>query len=460
MSSTPRGAAARDFGGVARRLVPEFVRRRVRGRPMLARLLGNSAWQIGDKVSRMGVGVVVSAYVARYLGPDGYGLINFAVALAALFSAIAIFGLPAVVVRDLIERPAERSRILASALSLRIFGGVTAISLEMVATLLLRGADGQAVLVVFLVACSALPQAWDIIDYDYQSRINARPVVMARNTSFFVLSGLKAAMVMAHAPVAWFAAALSAEQALAALLMARHWRADGLRVSIRGASGSEILRLASAAWPLIVTGLSVSLYMRVDQVMLAKMMGDAGVGLFSAAVRISEALYFLPVAVATTVAPALTALRRSSVAQYERRMVGVMRALVWPALGVAVVFTLCSHSIIQALYGARYSAAAAVLSIHTWAGALVSLGVCGGLWLTNEGYLKYSMYQTIIGAAVNIALNLAMIPRFGIVGAAVATCAGQLTSVMLIVAVIPQTRRLFRLQVLSLVPVWRAARPG
>lgn len=460
MSSLPRGAAARDLGGIARRLVPEFVRRRVRGRPMLARLLGNSAWQIADKVSRMGAGVIVTAYVARYLGPDSYGLISFAVALTALFSAIAIFGLQAVVVRDLVERPSERAAILASALSLRLLGGVAAIALGVGTTFLLRGGDRQAVLVVFLVACSALPQAWDIIDYDYQSRINARPVVVARNTSFFVLSALRVGMVVLQAPVACFAAALSCEQAMAALLMAWRWRADGLSVSICAASAREMLRLASAAWPLIITGLSISLYMRVDQVMLARMMGDAGVGLFSAAVRVSEALYFLPVAVATTVAPALTALRRRSITEYERRLVGVMRLLVWPALGVAVGFALCSHLVILALYGPRYSAAAEVLSIHTWAGALVSLGVCGSLWLTNEGYMKYTMYQTLAGAGVNVVLNLVMIPRFGIIGAALASCAAQLTSVMLVVAIIPKTRRLFRLQLESLVPLWRAARAG
>lgn len=458
MSSAPRGAVARDLGGVARRLVPEFLRRRVRARPMLARLLGNSAWQIGDKVSRMGINVIVTAYVARYLGPGGYGLINFAAALVALFSSFALFGLPAVVVRDLVQRPQQRPRILASALSLRLMGGMLAISLCVAATALLRSGDPQSLLVVFIVACSALPQAWDVIDYDYQSRIDARPIVIARNVSFLAFSALRVAMILLRAPVAAFAATLSGELVLAAVLMAWRWWADGLSVGIRCASRGEILRLASDSWPLIVTGLSVSLYMRVDQVMLGKMMGNTGVGLFSAAVRVSEALYFLPVAVSTTVAPALTALRSRSLAEYERRFIAVNRILAWPALAVAVVFALYSHPIILALYGPRYAAAAEVLSIHTWAGVLVSLGVCGGLWLTNEGYMRYSMYQTLAGAAVNIALNLLMIPRFGIIGAAVASCAAQLTAVVLIIAILPKTRPLFRLQLAALVPLWRAAR--
>lgn len=461
---TPRGPRSgrapgqwTRLSGFARGLMPELLLRRVRGRPMLVRLLGNSAWQVGDKVTRMGAGVLVSVYIARYLGPDGYGLISFATALVALFSAIAIFGLQAVVVRDLVVRPEQRARILASALLLRLVGGAIAILLGVGTTFLLRAGNPQSVLVVFLVACSALPQAWDVIDYDYQSRINARPVVMARNTSFFVLAALKVIMVLLQAPVACFAAALSAEQALSALLMARRWRADGLSISVRSACWREIRQLASDSWPLIITGLSISLYMRVDQVMLGQMMGNTGVGLFSAAVRVSEALYFLPLAVATTVSPALTAVRRRSIAEYEQRLVSIMRLLVWLAIGVAATFTFYSHVIILALYGPRYAAAAEVLSIHTWAGVLVSLGVCGGIWITNEGVLKYSMYQTVAGAAVNIILNLVLIPRFGIIGAAVASCAGQFASVMLIIAVLPRTRRLSGLQLASLIPIFPLA---
>src|SRR5215469_1406476 len=112
-----------------------------RGRPMLARVLRNGAWQIGDKVSRMGAGVFVSVYVARYLGPTGYGLLSFAVALAALFSSVASCGLPQVVVRDLVTHPGERAVILGSARALRLAGGALSMALVVATVALLRPAD-------------------------------------------------------------------------------------------------------------------------------------------------------------------------------------------------------------------------------------------------------------------------------------------------------------------------------
>lgn len=437
--------------------LPELIRRVLAGRPLLQRVLGNSLWQVGDKISRMGVGVLVGVCIGRHLGPADFGLLNFAVALVALFSALAQFGLPSIVVRDVVSRPQERATILGSALLLRLIGGAIALMLVAVAAALLRPGEYRSTAVILIVASAVLPQAWDVVDYDYQARLHARPVVVARNTGFAVLAAVRIAFVLLGAPVIWFAWAVCGEAVLNALLFMRQSRVDGVGISLRAASVRESRRLAATGWPLVIAGLSVSVYMRIDQVMLGQMIGDLGVGMFSAAVRVSEGLYFLPVAIATSVAPALTALYHRSTQEYEQRFLQVTRVLVWAALAVALVFAVFSKPIILALYGPKYGAAAAVLAIHAWAGVLVSLGVCGTLWLTNAGYFTYSMYQTLVGAAVNVALNLMLIPRLGLVGAALASVSGQFASVMLTIAALPKTRHLFRLQLAAMLPVFSRA---
>jgi PST family polysaccharide transporter len=428
------------------------MRRVLHGRPGLQRLIGNSAWLVGDKVVRMGGGVLVSVYIARYLGPDDFGLFSFSLALTALFTSFAAFGLPSVVVRDLVMRPQDRPTLLASALLLRLLGGALAVVLTLGAMVALRPGDWRSALVVLVMSFSNLAQAWDVIDYDYQSRMEALPVVMARNVSFVVCAAVRVGLVLGGASLIWFAWALVLEAAIGAVLLVRRSRLDGRSITVGAATRAELRRLTSSGWPLIVAGTSVSVYMRVDQIMLGEMLGDADVGLFSAAVRISEAFYFFPMTVALSVAPALTATYTRSSEEYERRFLQITRLLLWLGLAVACVFAVFSRQIIQTLYGPRYLDAAAVLAIHAWAGALVSLGVCSNMWLTNAGYFKFSMYQTLAGAAVNVTMNLVLIPRLGIIGAALATCAGQLASVMLTNAVLPQTRRLFRLQLAALVP--------
>ena len=434
-------------------LSPEAASRFIRGRPFLRQLLGNGIWRVGDNVFRMGFGLLVSVYVARYLHPTGFGLISFAAAMATLVTAIAQFGMQTVVVRDLVRRPEDRAAILGSALVLRLVTGALSILLAMGATALLRPGDIRAVIVVLIVASVALPRAWDVVDYDYQARIQAGPVVIARNVGFVAFAVLRVFLVLVHAPLEAFAVAITGEQVLASMLLIRQWRTDGLTVGMLSANGRELRDLVVTTWPLVIAGLSMVVYMRIDQIMLATMMGDAGVGLFSAAIKISEALYFIPAAATATVAPAMTAAYRRSGAEYERQMLRVMRVLVWFGLGIAAIFSGFSHFIIVKLYGPAYAPATGVLAIHAWIYVLVTLNYCGNQWLLDHGYFHCNMYQTLGGAAVNIALNLALIPRMGIVGAAIASFAGQFASVMVMMAVIPKTRPLFRLQLVSFAPV-------
>lgn len=440
------------FGTLRSVLSPEAASRYIRNRPMLSRLLGNSVWRLGDSVFRMGAAVFVNAYVARYLSPTGFGLLSFAAAMATLVTAIAQFGMQSVVVRELIRRPQERAAILGSALVLRLVAGAASILLAVGASELVRPADHRADVIVLIVATVALPRAWDIIDYDYQSRIVARPVVIARNVSFVAFALLRPLLVLMHAPLEAFAFAVTGEAILATILLLRRWREDGLVVGVDAASWAEVRDLVVTSWPLVIAGVSMIVYMRIDQIMLAAMMGDTGVGLFSAAVKISEALYFIPSAAVATVSPALTAARERSAAEHNRQTLQVMRILVWIALVIALIFACFSRLIILRLYGPAYAPAAAVLSIHAWIGVLMSISFVSGQWLVNEGYYHYNMYQTLVGAAANIALNLLLIPRYGIVGAALASCSGQLVSVMLMMAVIPRTRPLFRLQLAAFVP--------
>src|SRR3546814_6946991 len=56
-------------------------------------------------------------------------------------------------------------------------------------------------------------------------------------------------------------------------------------------------RLLGQSWPLLLSGFAVMTYMRIDQIMLATMLDDHAVGVFSAALRVAEVWYFIPMAI-------------------------------------------------------------------------------------------------------------------------------------------------------------------
>ncbi|MFN4216334.1 MAG: oligosaccharide flippase family protein, partial [Brevinematales bacterium] len=91
-------------------------------RPMLLRVVENIGWLSLDKVLRMGVGLFVGVWVARYLGPTQYGLWNFAIAFTSLFGAFATFGIDEIVVRELVKTPEKTGVFLGTAFFLRVAG--------------------------------------------------------------------------------------------------------------------------------------------------------------------------------------------------------------------------------------------------------------------------------------------------------------------------------------------------
>jgi PST family polysaccharide transporter len=354
---------------------------------LLRRVVGNVLWQMSDKIARMAVGLIVGIWIARYLGPEDFGLLNFAIAFVALFTPFADLGLQAVVVRDLNKRPDDRLQIVASALALRLIGACVAFTLSMAAILWFRP-DSGARLAVLAVVLSLLPQAWDVIDYDYQARMHARPVVVIRTVSLMTFAAIKIGMIAAGANVAAFALAITGEAALSALSMRVLFKAELPRFGVSRASAHEMRRLLESCWPLAVAAMSVVLYMRMDQVMLSKLVNDHAVGIFSAAVRVSESWYFVPMAITAAIAPALTAAHAQSGESYRRKMMLSMSAMFYLSICAAVLFTIWADEIIVLLFGANYAEASDVLVIHAWTGVFVCFGLGAGPWFVNGGMLK------------------------------------------------------------------------
>jgi polysaccharide transporter, PST family len=420
------------------------------GGGLLRKLVGNTLWQVTDKVLRLIFNLVVGVWITRYLGPERFGLLNYAIAFVALFAFLADVGLQTVLVRDLVRRPAERSELLASALALRLMGTGIAVCLSVVSIWLMRPDAPGIVPVAFVIAVGMWAQAFDIFEYDFQARMTPKPVVAVRVTTLVVFSIVKISLILLGAQLIWFAAATTGELALAALLFYIRARRAAPPFRFSAARTRTMGSLLSASWPLAISALSVIFYMRIDQVMLGQMLGDRPVGIFSAAVRLSESWYFIPMAMLSAVAPALTAAHLQSEDAYRQRLLRVMRVMFWSAVVFAGAITACARPLILALYGSDFSGAATVLSVHAWAGLFVSLGLASGPWFVNAGLFKLRMFYTIAGALANIGINIYMIPRYGAVGCAVATLASYCLAAFLLNAVTTASRPAFFLQVRSI----------
>ncbi len=435
------------------RYLPRFIRDRLHGRSELQAVLRNSGWLFADKILRMVVGLLVGIWVVRYLGPMNLGLLSYAGSFAGLFSVFASLGLDGMVVRELVNHPERQNVLLGSAFVLKLAAGAGTLVITMLAIAFFRGDEPLMLVLVAISAAGFIFQSLNVIDFFFQAKVLSRYMVYASTGAFLLVTLAKIAMLLVAAPLIAFAWAGLAEIILTSCFMlvayrknhhnVREWRYDG-------AVARELLR---QSWPLIMANLAFVVYMRIDQVMIGEMLDDTQVGLFAAAVRISEMWYFVPLALASSVFPSIVASKKLGEGVYHVRLQTFCTIMAWLAIGVAVVVTLEQHLIVRLLYGSAYAASATVLAIHIWSGVFLALGVASGGWFIIENQQRFIFYKTLSGAASNVLLNFYLIPRYGIAGAAVATVFSQCSASFLFDFFSAKTRVIFWMKVKAFNPL-------
>ncbi len=412
--------------------LPQLIRHRLEGRHNLQKIVGNTGWLFVDKVVRMGVGLFVGVWVARYLGPEQFGLLNYAGAFVALFATFATLGLDGIVVRDIVRDPENKNEILGTAFILRLIGGLATLALTFVSVALLHSTDRLTRWLVVIIATGTIFQAFDTIDYWFQSQTQSRYAVIAKNSAFLFTALLKVVLITVKAPLIAFALAGLLEIVIGATGMMLAYKSHGQFRKSWTWDSSRARRLLKDSWPLILSGMVIAVYMRIDQVMLGAMIGDRSVGIYSAAVRISEIWYFVPTAIVISVFPTIIKAKQQSYALYLQRIQSLYTFLVWTALAIAVPLTFLSTSIVVRLFGPQYAEAGIVLSIHIWTALFTFYGIGKNAYIQSENMQLFSLVCTTSGAIVNVILNLILIRHYGIVGAAVATLCAQITAAILV----------------------------
>lgn len=403
------------------RCLPTLVRERIERRSSLKRIIGNIGWLFADKVLRMGVGLLVGVWVARYLGPEQFGQLNYAMAFAGLFGAIAGLGLSGVVVRDIVKDPQGANTTLGTAFVLQVLGGMLAVVLIIGAIAWLKPDDAFTRLIVTLLSFSLVFKSTEVVKYWFESQVQSRYTVWIENGVFLFMAAIKVAMILTKASLLAFVWISLVEAVLVAigLVLIYVWNGGGLHACHPSIERAKTLFRDS--WPLLLAGLAVTIYMRVDMLMLDEMAGSREVGIYAAATRVSEIWYFLPAVIVSSVSPSIIKCHGSDGSLYVSRMRNLYFILVWLAIALSLPLSLLSDQIINTLFGQEFKDAAPVLAIHLWASVAVFLGIASSQHLLVEQLQKISFFRTLIGLLCNIFMNYLLIPGMGAKGAAIAT---------------------------------------
>ncbi|RKZ36637.1 MAG: flippase, partial [Gammaproteobacteria bacterium] len=318
--------------------------------PGFKKYFANTSWLMAERVLRMVVALFVGVYVARYLGPERFGLLSYANSFVGLFIALATLGLDGIVVRELVKTPARRDELLGTAFGLKIVG-VILMWLVIITAVPLTENDVQTNSLIAIIAFAAIFQAFNVIDFNYQAEVKSKYVVHAQLVQLTISSITKLVLIAINASLIWFAWVYCLDAVVFAI---------GLSVMYLRKSGKlwcwqwkwQVAKeLLKDSWPLILSGMVISIYMKIDQVMIKEMLGAEEVGLYAAAVRLSEAWYFIPMAITSSVFPAIINAKKQSQELYYKRLQKLYDLMVWMAVAIAIPTTFLAPWVMKLLYG-------------------------------------------------------------------------------------------------------------
>lgn len=405
------------------------------------RTIKNSGWLVGDRVFTMIIGVFVIAVVARYFGPEKFGQFNYALAFVALFTALSTLGLDTLTVKSILDKDYDEGTILCTSLFLRVFGGIILTILAAVIIRWIEPNDQNLHILALIMSFTMVLKSMEVIEYWIQAFQKAKISSIIRMSSYVITAVLKIILVIFKGNLIHYALIYMIDAVIigSALMISYYKIRDDIspwKFSLNYAKS-----ILSQSWYLILTGLMITLYARIDQVMLGSMLPTkTELGVYSAAVQIAELWYFVPMAIIISFKPVIMNKKKINEKIYMKSVQLLYTIVAWIGIGFGVFILLFSKLIVSILYGAEFLKAASILSISIWAGTFSMFGSARSIWLICEGLQKYSMGYIGAGCIMNVILNYLLIPTLGGYGAAVATLASQITVALIAPSFFKETR--------------------
>ncbi|USL25728.1 flippase [Priestia megaterium] len=413
----------------------------------LNKFTNNTIWLILEKVFQLFLGLFVGVWTARYLGPTNFGILNYGASLIAFFTVICSLGLENVIIKYFINDPKKSNTFLFSAILMRLIVSLISIVIIYIIVSAIHYNEQLIITVITLQSLALIFQSFDTIDYWFQSKLMSKYVVLGKSIARLVVSIWKIYLLASGASLEFFALSSTIEAIVVSFVLGLfYFKLNNVKISF-SKKHSKALLLDS--YHFILSGLLVSLFTQIDKIMIANLIGQSSVGVFSVAANIAVLWYFVPLAVINSARPVILDNKKESNLKYEDNLKKLYAFIIWIGVFVSLVVTLLSYEIIHILYGTQYLKAAAPLAILTWSSVFSLLGSARNIWIVSENANKYTKYFFLMGIIVNFLLNYIFIGLFGIVGAAIATLMAQITTTIIAPLLFAKTKKSTQLMVCS-----------
>jgi O-antigen/teichoic acid export membrane protein len=275
---------------------------------------------------------------------------------------------------------------------------------------------------VGIIALTFILNPFGTVNHFFQAKVQAKYSSQATIFLSILLPILKLLIVYFDKGIIYFASVFAVESLLAGAWAIYVYRTRYGYSPLKWSFDHTILReLMRDGWPLLLSGLSSYIYLKIDQVMIMHMLDATTVGIYSAAIKLKSLWVFIPSIIIGSLFPALINARKDSLSKYVHRL----RALSIFTLLISLLFILpifiFAPFLIGLVFGEAFTAAAPILRLYIWTGIGMVIIRLVQQHLLAENLTRIYLYTSVFGAVCNVILNYFLIQKFGAAGAAIAT---------------------------------------
>ncbi|MBO0930954.1 flippase [Fibrella aquatilis] len=389
--------------------------------------LRNAGWMFFDKIFRMATSLLVGIWLARYLGPEQFGILNYAILFPTIFLSIAGFGLNNILMIEYTAAAGDllkQRKLVSGGVYIKFTIGCLTYLMSFLANYILNYSNDVLFVIINITGSVLIFQSSEAIDTYFQARSRAKLSVIVKSLALFTTSIFRIYAIINKLDIIYFVMINFIELLISyilTLIVVRTALEANIFDIIKEIDLRIIKKLSSQSWPIMLSEFFVFIYMKIDQFMIKSLSTDHEIGYYTAALRLSEVWYFIAIAITASFYPNIAKYydsdRKNFLALYQK----LINILSFISIIISIFISMFSSSLVYFIFGEQYTGVAPILSVHIWSGVFVFTGVGISNLMVIENLQKFILVKTIIGAFVNVLLNIWLIPRFGALGASVAT---------------------------------------
>ena len=406
----------------------------------------NLSWLLFDKLFRASANIFLTVFLARHLGPDNFGILNYLLAILFLFVSISSLGVNPVLVNEIVKKRRNSMHSLINSYYLRFLISLISYFLFLLIIYTLNNNiiyhNYSLILGVIIILKSC-----EVLFSFFEAKSFSKYIVISQSVGFFISASIILFIVINAIDNIYIYYALVLDLVIVFILInvfyfiyfKNHFYKFNFII---------IKRLISKSLPVLISTLSILLYMRIDQIMIKEMLNEYQLGIYSVSVRYIEIYHFIPKIIMISILPVILTSRN-----YYVKLLGINSVINKISLILIIFIFLSSDIVIPLIFSDTYIESINITKILSFSIFFVFLGVVNEHWYVTKNLQKFYALYVSFGALLNIILNYILISNFGLKGAAYATVLTYLIIIFFLDYFNKHTREVLKIKMLSILKI-------